>query len=476
MNYRIQNTGTKTYMVFTTDQPVDDIVIGMMQGPKEQLIRFLPLSLQITDSDCEYCYDITGLSKLSQFAASRITTAEHLRRFVSSVCRMCEECDDFLIPQEHLLLNAEYCYLHPDGDVRAACLPFLSEDALTPMEFVKSVFLLLPDILQMNTEAGKQVMNSILRGETITELRNALESNVPATGGAVNTGAPTGQRPNTGNPGGVQGVSISGGLATPVPPGPVSRGSGTRAKPDVPPVSKPASSTEKDSKHGFLSFFQKSAKADTKPAKPAKAPARPTSSTVGGNRLSIPGQDSSLLDPIFADPAPAGNTAKPQSVPARPQADPVQRPASQPAQQNRYHKEVAPAGGYEVGGKDLNMTIDQISATMILDNDGTNGGDQGRKRLTLQRVTTGELIPVTSALFTLGRSADSVDYAITDNGSVSRHHATIRYKDGAYYIEDNNSHNKTRVNGAVIAPQTQVLISHNDTVDLGSEYFIVLES
>ena len=68
----------------------------------------------------------------------------------------------------------------------------------------------------------------------------------------------------------------------------------------------------------------------------------------------------------------------------------------------------------------------------------------------LRREKTNECIFINKNGFVIGRSETRADYIIVDNPSISRVHSTL-YIDGSHcYISDNNSLNKTFVNGRML--------------------------
>jgi general secretion pathway protein A len=68
---------------------------------------------------------------------------------------------------------------------------------------------------------------------------------------------------------------------------------------------------------------------------------------------------------------------------------------------------------------------------------------------------------------TLGRSPSN-DFMLPDpNRYVSRHHATIRYREGAYYISDTSSVNPIKLNGQFLAYGQEVRLAHGDLLVLG---------
>lgn len=95
-----------------------------------------------------------------------------------------------------------------------------------------------------------------------------------------------------------------------------------------------------------------------------------------------------------------------------------------------------------------------------------------RETAWLIRLSTNEKIVITSPSFRLGRSETRCDFSIRGNGAVGRHHATIFYMDGAYYISDNFSMNKTYLNSRELLPEERYKLRDNDTIRLADESFV----
>lgn len=88
----------------------------------------------------------------------------------------------------------------------------------------------------------------------------------------------------------------------------------------------------------------------------------------------------------------------------------------------------------------------------------------------LVRIKTNELIPILKTEFMVGKSPDA-DYQITDNRKVSRRHATFRISNGECYVRDNNSTNHTFINGKLIQPEFEIMLSNDDYIRMGDEEF-----
>ena len=89
----------------------------------------------------------------------------------------------------------------------------------------------------------------------------------------------------------------------------------------------------------------------------------------------------------------------------------------------------------------------------------------------LVRIKTGENIQIVGNVFKIGKDPATVDYVITGNKAVSRFHAKIYNKQGVYYIEDNNSTNKTYVDGIMLAPNEQKLLIKGMIINIAGEEF-----
>lgn len=113
--------------------------------------------------------------------------------------------------------------------------------------------------------------------------------------------------------------------------------------------------------------------------------------------------------------------------------------------------------------------------TSVLDDGAGNttmlGGDASVPYAILQRKTNHETIQITKPVFKIGKERRKVDYCISDNSSVSRIHAIIEYRDGAFYIKDNNATNGTYVNEGRISSGQEVELKNADKIKLSNVEF-----
>jgi hypothetical protein len=116
--------------------------------------------------------------------------------------------------------------------------------------------------------------------------------------------------------------------------------------------------------------------------------------------------------------------------------------------------------------EDVEENDDKKSSTTIL----TTSSNYNNPVPYLLRIKTNELIPILAKEFMVGKSADS-NYQIIDNKKVSRRHAIFRISNGECYVRDNDSTNHTFVNGKLLQPGVEIILSNDDYIRLGDEEF-----
>ena len=196
-----------------------------------------------------------------------------------------------------------------------------------------------------------------------------------------------------------------------------------------------------------------------------------------GVSFAIPGQAA----PISSGYAP---TPKPQAV---------QQPAAQRVQQQDYHAQPAPvqqspnqaqnAPAYqaqEMPQYDQPKTSPMSFGETVLLDHGTPIGETTvlygqsknvQMRAHLIRAKNNERIDINKPVFHIGKEKSYADYFIGNNSAISRSHADIIFKDGAYFIVDTNSTNHTYVNGGMILSNSETKLSHGTKIRLADEEF-----
>lgn len=149
-------------------------------------------------------------------------------------------------------------------------------------------------------------------------------------------------------------------------------------------------------------------------------------------------------------PQPQGAPQPQPQVPPQPQVAPQPQPKPQipPQPEIPYYNETSVLSGQLVNGNQVQLV-----------------------RMTRQR--TGETFCISKPTFWMGKEAANVDYCITNNNAVSRRHLLVTLVNGKCYIRDNRSTNRVFVNGQMIEPDRDVLVSDGDRMKLADEEFIV---
>ena len=89
----------------------------------------------------------------------------------------------------------------------------------------------------------------------------------------------------------------------------------------------------------------------------------------------------------------------------------------------------------------------------------------------LFRRSTGETFNINKPLFIIGKESARVDLCVTGNKTVSRVHAHIVNKNGVFYIIDQNSTNRTFVNGINVPANVEYRLRSGDEIRLSNELF-----
>lgn len=99
----------------------------------------------------------------------------------------------------------------------------------------------------------------------------------------------------------------------------------------------------------------------------------------------------------------------------------------------------------------------------------------GNRQMVLKSINTyiNTKICINKVEFVIGKKIGKVDFAITNNSTVSRIHCKIVLKNGIYYIIDLGSSNGTYVNGKRIFAYQAVPIKIGDNIKISNLHFIL---
>lgn len=132
-------------------------------------------------------------------------------------------------------------------------------------------------------------------------------------------------------------------------------------------------------------------------------------------------------------------------------------------------------GDRPVSGQGMGSGTIGSDATSVLNGgDGPttmlNGGQGGASAM-IFRLKTGENATVSRQVFGIGKDQRQVEFCVTNNTSISRRHAEIRQKNGAFYLVDLNSTNGTFLNGQKLSPNQEMILKSGDRIKLSDEEF-----
>lgn len=197
------------------------------------------------------------------------------------------------------------------------------------------------------------------------------------------------------------------------------------------------------------------------PQAPQSAPAK--NGKKSQPNIAVPPNGPSAAQPAYApmQPAypPAQSATRPAYAPVQPGYAPAQ-PAYAPMQQSQ------PMQSMNFGETTvLGAAIGETTVLSAVQPCAQNPAPQ------LVRLKNNERIPLNKPVFRIGKERSYVDYFVGDNPAISRSHANIIARDGAYFIVDTNSTNHTYVNGMLIQSNVETKISHGDKVRLANEEF-----
>ncbi len=120
----------------------------------------------------------------------------------------------------------------------------------------------------------------------------------------------------------------------------------------------------------------------------------------------------------------------------------------------------------------LTESDDGIFGDALLKQNGSGSNTPQLAFPSLLRISTNETIRVNKAVFRIGKAMGRVDYCVADNNAVSRSHADIVTRVSGYYIVDQESKNKTYIDGQILPPYQECEIYDGSTLRLGNEEFI----
>lgn len=523
MNFNFETQGSNTYLVYKlgeTDQ-IDSMSMGMITNNKIPGIA-QTIFTQL-DADKFLKYNVSAKIPVNQFFAGQVNRKRLIGVFKGIADAMIA-AEEYMLDPNTLLLDLEYIYADVSTcETVLICLPVANTENQNQdlASFFKNIMFTTQFDQTESSDHVAKILN-FLNGSpvfSVVEFKKVLEEienpvvSQPVPQPVVQQSTPQPVSQPTVQPASqpapqpapqpvVQQTPVQKPVEQPkqAPVG----GFNIPGKPATEPKKEESAQADDGEKISFLYLMQhynkenaakykaqKENKSSAPAEKPKKEKQKADKTPPPPKGFAVPGAAPSNAG--FAIPgAPAqqpvaqSTATSPQpSVPVQPvvpQADSKERGKTNKGlfKKNEQEQPVAPAPAPFVpraevqSGQPANFgqtTVlgagNSIGETTVL----VNQNAQSKPMPHLIRKKNNEKIDLNKPVFRIGKEKSYVDYFIGDNTAISRSHANIINRDGAFAVVDTQSTNHTFVNGTMLQPNEEVTVSHGDTIRLANEDF-----
>ena len=529
-SFAFENYGTNTYLVYTVgpEDVLDSMSLGMLTNNKIPGLAAVQFSQMDTTKYIKY--NVSAHISVKQFFSGPVNKKRLLGVFNGIVDAMLS-AEEYMIDTNSILLDMDYIFTDVSTcETYLVCLPILDmEKPVVDMGlFFKNIMFSTQFDQTENCDHIAKIMN-YLNSSPVFSLADFKELLHNLDAGVQSTAQPVAPAPVQSQP------SAQPVAPAPVQPQPVVKTEPSKTVPTQPVITKavpaavayedvakpvpavpvkptqsqpaPAAPEKKISMLDLLTHYSKenaalykAQKAAVKAA-PAAAPT-PTKSkatspaNVGfavpgqaapatktpNKGFAIPGQPapSPAAKKEFAVPNPPTPTGAP-AVSSKPAVQPPVRPqtpsavvaptvpVAQPVvpAAPTYQAPPVPQGQAMNFGETTVLGGGNIGETTVLGAAPT----AMQPKPHLIRSKNNEKINLDKPVFRIGKEKSYVDYFIGDNTAISRSHANVISRDGAYFVVDTNSTNHTYLNGVMIQSNEEAKLTHGDKIRLANEDF-----
>lgn len=115
---KVKHDINKTYLIVHGQQE-EDYMVQMLDGNK--IRGFLDMEVREMDNQKEYYYDITGKENLSQKMAREKWKYDEVVKLVAGILETVGKAREYMLPEEHFLLEPEYIYRNIDSGEAFLC-------------------------------------------------------------------------------------------------------------------------------------------------------------------------------------------------------------------------------------------------------------------------------------------------------------------------------------------------------------------
>lgn len=482
MNFTFETQGTNTYLVYQVGEEdrIDSMSLGMLTNNKIPGLA----STIFTQMDMTKFvkFNVTARISVRQFFNGPVNKKRLIGVFNGIVDAMLSS-EEYMIDPASILLELDYIFADVSTcETILICVPLEGyTNGVKLGDFFKGIMFNTQFDQTENCDHVAKIMNYLNSSPvfSLEEFKKVLETINTAT-------VPEVKKVEVGpatDKGGSNQPKVNGGTTPPANGGTVSTDNSNQPKinggtkppanggltgtPTPPPAGNTAQVPKKEKKPGLFSglFKKDSDKAKAQPGKKlvntSGNPSYPVPGVEAGG-MAIPGQPDPVVEKkpagtVGVQPVNNGGAGKPATTstggnPAGGSIPPV------------------PPRGYAANfGETTVLNKGAIGETTVLN----AAAQQQQKQIAphLIRAKNNEKISVNKPVFRIGKERSYVDYFIGDNTAISRSHANIVTRDGAYYLVDTNSTNHSFVNGEMIPSNVEVQIEHRAKIMLANEDF-----
>lgn len=485
--FTYENQGVHSYLVYEVaeTEELDSMSLGMITNNK--IPGVAAASYTQIDNKKFIRYNISSKVSAKQFFEGVIRRKQLINIF-SNIIEAIKSADDYMLAPESFVLDLSYIFIDVSTyEVSLVCLPIedtkngvedlgiffkqimfsLRFDQTENSEYVGKIINYLNSMQSFSMDDFEKLLGEFASGTTQPTVMSAKPVSVPKDVPENNQGLKPVTMQQTVAP-----------MAN-IPPVILADQkqpylSAPSQQPEVVELTEP----QVVKKGKFSLFSQRSKEASPKKnekenvipvAKESKKQKKKNQQAVAyaipsqNTSFAVPGQPTPALQaatpqaktpvvPVGKDAAPAPQTVQPQA--------PISAPVMAPSPAS-----MSAGGGF---GETTVLGISNNGETTVL---SANMMQQAQRKPYLLRTKNNEKILVDKVVFRIGKEKSYVDYFIADNTAVSRSHANIITRDGAYFVMDTNSTNHTYVNGGMLQSNVETKISHGTKIRLANEDF-----
>lgn len=459
MEFTYENQGVNTFLTWKLKQQdkLDELVKGMMEN--NEIPGILPLVYTRNNLDRYIKYNISSKVILKQYFSGTLGRKNVISAMIS-IANAIMEANEYMIETSQLLLDMEHMYINVStAQIGLVVLPIEQKTAECNLrEFFRNLVLHVQFDPNENGNYIAVILNFLNSGAafSLVEFKKMLDAQSLEnnnSGNKKNNQQPIREAAVLQS---TSATSVQTPVSTEIPRPESQRKEPVKAA--VPPVHEPPQKKGK--------FLGKTEKGRTKEKKKEKEKRglfgkkknkKESETAVLQSGFAVPGQEQQLdisMSSVKQMEQPVLNNCTQQ------QFDIAQQPAI--SQSRPVMQEVNTSFG------ETTVLSQGVSAETTVLASGANGTDLKPYILWKRK---NQKVYLSKPEFRMGKEQNYVDFCVTENPSVSRSHADIITKNGAYFMRDNNSLNHTFLNGKQIKSGAEIQLEHGAKFQLANEEF-----